>query len=164
MKWRLSLYEGEFMKKQVLAILLASTMLCACGEKGYENQHDLSAGTSKEDVISEMDKKPKEENSTSNTETASYDDEEYCGHKGTMTYYFSQKKLTLTQWDTTAKDEKECQDIYNDIKDKLNQKYGNGNSNGDENNYSWITEEKQVTLSCDLTTFQVKAVEFNTAS
>lgn len=33
---------------------------------------------------------------------------EYCGHKGTMTYYYSNDALTLSQWNSTADKEEDA--------------------------------------------------------
>lgn len=137
------------MKKLLTITLLSLCLLTtACGKEGYENKNEMSAGTSKEEVQEKLGQTPSAETEESNTETTTYEDMEYCGHKGTMTYYYSKDALTLSQWDGTADTEKDALKLYNDLKDKLTGEYGDGSQGGDEHSYCWYTDEKQVSLSC----------------
>lgn len=137
------------MKKLLtLSLLSIALFLAACGKEGYENKNEMSAGTSKEEVQEQLGQTPSAENSESNTETTTYEDMEYCGHKGTMTYYYSNDALTLSQWDSTADNKEDALEIYDDLKNKLTDEYGDGSQGGDENSYCWYTDEKQISLSC----------------
>ena len=137
------------MKKPLTITLLSLCLLVtACGKEGYENKNEMSAGISKEEVQEKLKQTPSAETEESNTETTTYEDMEYCGHKGTMTYYYSKDALTLSQWDSTADKEKDALEIYDDLKNKLTDEYGDGSQGGDENSYCWYTDEKQISLSC----------------
>lgn len=153
------------MKKLLtLSLLSLSLFLTACGKEGYENKNEMSAGTSKEEVQEKLKQTPSAETSESNTETTTYEDMEYCGHKGTMTYYYSNDALTLSQWDSTADTEEDALKLYDDLKDKLTDEYGDGSQGGDENSYCWYTDEKQVSLSCTTDTdgtYKVSVVEYD---
>ena len=152
------------MKKLLTITLLSLCLLAtACGKEGYENKNEMSAGTSKEEVQEKLKQTPSAETSESNTETTTYEDMEYCGHKGTMTYYYSKDALTLSQWDGTADTEEDALKLYNDLKDKLTGEYGDGNQGGDAHSHCWYTDEKQVSLSCtdDNGKYKVSVVEYD---
>lgn len=152
------------MKKLLTITLLSLCLLAtACGKKGYENKNEMSAGTSKEEVQKKLKQTPSAETKESNTETTTYKDMEYCGHKGTMTYYYSKDALTLSQWDGTADTKKDAQKLYEDLKKKLTDEYGDGNQGGDANSYCWYTDQKQVSLNYTNTggKYKVSVVEYD---
>ena len=153
------------MKKLTFTILLITCIftISACGKEGYENKNEMSAGTSKEEVQEKLGQTPSAETEESNTETTTYEDMEYCGHKGTMTYYYSKDALTLSQWDGTADTEEDALKLYNDLKDKLTGEYGDGNQGGDAHSHCWYTDEKQVSLTYTDTdgTYKVSVVEYD---
>lgn len=153
------------MKKITFTILLITCIftISSCGKEGYENKNEMSAGTSKEEVQEQIGHTPSAETSESNTETTTYEDMEYCGHKGTMTYYYSDDALTLSQWDSTADTEEDALKLYDELKNKLTDEYGDGSQGGDEYSYCWYTDEKQVSLSYTEAdgTYKVSAVEYD---
>lgn len=154
------------MKKRIILTLLSLTLiLTACQGKGsYENKYEMAAGATKEEVQEKVGQTPSAQTEESNTQTSRYEDMEYCGHKGTMTFYFSEDALTLTQWDTTSDKEKDALEIYEDIKSRLTDKYGEASQNDDTYACNWYTDEKQISLNyTDGDAYKVTVVEYNSS-
>lgn len=147
--------------KRTLLTLMTALSICifitSCSSKNNkdiapEEVIELPADQSEESISKELGSTPssQETNKESGISANNYENSEFAGHKGQISFYYDEDGSVLYyKWFITEKDEKKAKEIYSDVCQALAGSYGDGEENNSEATglytTSFINDKQQIT-------------------
>lgn len=134
----------KFISLSFLVVLLFT----ACGKKlTYET---ISAGTEKDALLKEMNKKPLERVDESGNCFLTFEKCPYLTYKGTATYCLADNKVMFARWEYTSEDQTKSKAVYDAIRAEKVRSYGDAQESTSEDIYMsvWTRNTDSITLTC----------------
>ena len=141
----------------LLTILCFCISITSCSSKeskdvAPEEVMVLPADQSEKSISKELGATPssKETNKESGIFANNYENSEFAGHKGQISFYYDKDGSVLYyKWFLTEKDEKKAKEIYSDVCQALSGSYGDGEENNSEASRLYTTsftnDKQQIT-------------------
>lgn len=111
----------------------------------------ISANASKKDIQKELgEASSKETNKESGISANNYENSEFAGHKGQISFYYDKDGSVLYyKWFINEKNENKAKEIYSDVCQALAGSYGDGEENNSEASglytISFANDKQQIT-------------------
>lgn len=147
--------------KRTLLTLLTTLSICifmtSCSNKNNrdiapEEVMELPSDQSEKSISKELGATPssKEKNKESGISANNYENSEFAGHKGQISFYYDKDGSVLYyKWFINENDEKKAKEIYSDVCQALSGSYGDGEENNSEASglytTSFTNDKQQIT-------------------
>ena len=130
-----------------LSLCLATT-LTACNRAVEVPYTEVSNGTTKEELVEQLDGKADKKKEEDGLVSYSYSKSKYLDYEGTMTYYLTEDVVAFSRWEYEAENEEEGKKVFDTIFADLKKKYKDGNETTDATGSTivWNTDDKNITL------------------
>lgn len=128
-------------------IVLAIVLLFPKHKVDYQMAEKNTTTSQMEESIGSKPDETKEENGmTINT----YDNSIYMDYTGKMDYYYLDDKLVMSRWETECDGRENLNEVYQAICKNISKDMGEGKADKDQQCTVWTSDEKDVTVGCNV--------------
>lgn len=141
-------------KKILYAIFFFSfCALSACSSDKKMDYNSVSLKISKETLVEELGQEPSSVTKQDNADEYIYEQCEYLGYTGTMTYIFALDELVVSRWESITDQKENMSEMYETIKKELDSTYGEGAESADtqeDTTCIWKTSDKTISIGTSM--------------
>lgn len=131
----------------VIIVIILAIILLPKHKVDYQIAEKNTTTSQMEETIgSKPDSTTEENGMTINT----YDHSIYMDYTGKMDYYYLQDKFMMSRWETECDSKEEMNNVYQNICENVTKDTGNGKTDQKQQCTIWTTEEKYVTVGCNV--------------